>query len=83
MSWIKDFIKNFKKGQKMFADDIAIIINSILLSIVYIFGVGISAIFARIFDKKFMDKKPNINAKTYWEPLNLKKAKTEEYYRQF
>ena len=44
-----EFIRGFKEGQKSFGETIGIIINSILLSFVYLFGVGITFIFAGIF----------------------------------
>ena len=80
---IGKFIKGFKEGQKEFGDAIAAIINSILLTIVYVFGVGITSIFARLFGKKFLDADIDKNVKTYWQDLDIKTNKMEEYYRQF
>lgn len=80
---MKEFFKGFKIGQKKFGEDIAIIINSILLSFVYLIGVGLTSIFAKIFGKHFLDLKVDENKKTYWSELNLGKKPLEEYYRQF
>jgi DNA polymerase II large subunit len=49
---------------------------------VYIVGVGLTSLTARIFKKHFLDIKMK-NVKSYWIDLNLKKKKIEEYYRQF
>ena len=80
---IKEFFKGFKKGQKEFGENIAIIINSVLLSLVYILGVGPTFIFSKIFGKDFLDLDIEISRNSYWEELNLNKKDIEEYYRQF
>ncbi len=77
------FFKGFKKGMKLFGDNIALIINSILLSVVYLIGVGITSIVAKLVGKHFLDTKINKEAKTYWSDLDLKKKPINEYYRQF
>ena len=80
---MSEFIKGIKQGQKYFGETIAAIINLILLSIVYIIGVGITSIAAKTFKKKFLDIKINKKTKSYWQDLNLKDKPIEEYYRQF
>lgn len=80
---MKSFIQQFKKGQKEFGEDIAIIINSILLSIVYLFGVGLTSSIAKVFRKRFLDLKIDPKVKTYWCDLNLTKKPINEYYKQF
>jgi hypothetical protein len=80
---MKKFIKGFKKGQKIFADKISTIINTVLLSIVYFLGIGLTSIFAKICKKSFLDLKTNKESKTYWEDLNLTKKPREHYYRRF
>lgn len=77
------FIKSFKIGFKEFGENIVFLVNSILLSIVYIFGVGITSIIAKLSKKTFLDTKIDKKAKTYWCDLNLDKKPIDEYYRQF
>lgn len=79
----RDFLKGFKGGTKKFGENISIIINSFLLSLVYFFGVGITSIIAKIFKKNFLDLKINSKLKTYWSELKLTKKSLREYYRQF
>ncbi len=81
MKW-KEFFRGLKEGQKNFGEDIAQIINLILLSIVYIIGVGITSIVAKIFGKHFLKLKIDKNKESYWEGLQLS-GKKEDYYRQF
>jgi hypothetical protein len=83
MRLVKDFFKGFFKGMKNFGTNISMIVNSILLSVVYFVGVGLTAIFAKLFRKKFLDLKLNKQVKTYWKDLNLKKKKIDDYYRTF
>ena len=80
---MKEFIIGFNKGQKSFGEQIAIIVNSVLLSFVYFIGVGLTSIFAKIFGKHFLDLEINGKRNSYWEDLNLNKKPVEEYYRQF
>jgi hypothetical protein len=77
-----NFIEGIKVGQRAFADTIATIINSILLSFVYLIGIGLTSITAKIFKKKFLDLNKK-NSKTYWQDFNLTKKPLETYYRQF
>lgn len=83
MSEIKEFYEGLKTGQKKFGENIAIIINSILLSIVYFIGVGLSALFGIFSNKQFLDLDLDTTKDTYWQDLNLKKKQIGDYYRQF
>ena len=77
------FVKGFKKGMNTFGQAIALLVNTILLTFVYIVGIGITAVIAKIVRKKFLTLKPSKNAKSYWSDLNLKKRPIKEHYRQF
>ncbi len=78
----KDFFKGVKSGQKHYGESIGVIINSALLSAVYLIGVGLTSLFAKISGKHFLDLKTK-NQNTYWEELNLGKEDIEKYHRQF
>jgi len=82
MSTAKQFFSGFKKGMNDFGTNISTIINSVLLSLVYISGAGFTSLIAKLFGKHFLDMKAS-KRKTYWSDLNLKKKPIEEYYRQF
>ena len=82
MGKFKEFTDGFKQGQKEFGESIAVIVNSVLLSMVYILGIGITSIIAKISGKRFLDLKFE-DKKTYWEDLNLGKKETKYYYKQF
>ena len=78
---IKQFFKGFKKGMGDFGHNIASIINTVLLSFVYVIGVGPTSIVAKIVGKHFLEIK--LSKSSYWSDLNLKKKSIEDYYRQF
>lgn len=80
---IKAFFSGIKEGQKNFGEDIQSVINFIMLTLVYFFGVGITSIFAKIFNKHFLDLKVLKKEKTYWKNYDKRDKKMEEYYRQF
>jgi hypothetical protein len=80
---MKVIFSGIKKGFKEFGENIALIVNSVLLSIVYFIGVGPTSLFAKMMGKSFIDRKPEKKTKTYWSDLNLDKKPIEEYYRQF
>lgn len=80
---IRDFLEGVKKGQKNYGDNLAAIINSILLSLVYILGAGLTSIFAKISKKHFLDLNLDKPRESYWEELNLDKEKIGSYYKQF
>jgi|TARA_B100002003_G_scaffold247928_1_gene280489 amino acid permease len=82
MKTLKQFLKGFKKGMKIFGNNIAIIINTLLLFFVYIIGVGFTSIIAKLFRKHFLETKLS-KKDSYWSDLNLKKKPIEKYYRQF
>ncbi len=79
----KIIFQGIKEGQKRFFEDIAVIINSILLSIAYFIGVGFTYLVSRVFHKNFLDIKKEKDKNSYWEELNLQLKSKGEYYRQF
>ncbi len=83
MNIIRDFLKGFKEGSKLFGDNVAVIINSFFLTIIYFIGIGLTSIFMKISGKNFLDIEMSKEKKSYWEDLNLAKGEMEGYYRQF
>ena len=74
----KAFLAGFQKGLKGFSYNMSIIVNTILLSIIYLVGVGFTAMIARISNKKFLDMNLSKKNNTYWSDLNLKKKPIED-----
>jgi len=80
---MKEIFTGFKKGMNNFNNLISTLVNSILLLIVYILGVGLTSITAKIIGKHFLQKKTSKKVKTYWSDINLNQKVKEDYYRQF
>jgi hypothetical protein len=79
---MKGFFKGFREGMRAFGENIAIIVNSLLLSLVYLLGVGPTSVLAKVTGKIFLKKKPS-PTDTYWEKLDINGRKLNRYYRQF
>ncbi len=77
------FFKGFKEGMHIFGQNIAMLINTLLLLMVYLTGVGITSIIAKVSGKRFLEMKIDNESDSYWKPLNLKKKEMDEHYRQF
>lgn len=80
---LKEFLSGFKLGQREFGNTIAMLVNSILLSVVYFFGIGIVSVLGKLFRKDFLEVKIEKNRDSYWENLNLTNRNLEDYYKQF
>jgi len=76
-------MKGFKAGITGVGHTIAGLINTALLFVVYVVGVGLTSIIAKIFRKHFLHMKLSKKRESYWTELNLKKRPIEHYYRQF
>ncbi len=88
-SSLRTFLKGCKDGMRLFGQNIALIVNTLLLIVVYALGVGLTSLIAKMAGKHFLemelkkDRKKKGGQKSYWQDLNLKKRPMEEYYRQF
>jgi len=76
------FIIGFKNGFLEFSHTISISINTIFLLIIYILGIGLTSIIAKITGKTFISTK-NKNKNSYWQDLSLTTKSKEKYYQQF
>lgn len=79
MALIK-FLKGFRDGFRVFSGSVAYAVNILVLIVVYFVGIGVTAVFSRIFRKRFLPigKKGN-----YWVKRNLGKQKLDYYKRTF
>jgi hypothetical protein len=75
------FLEGAREGFLVFGEGISSLINSVLLSIVYIFGVGTTSLIMKIFGKRFLEK--DIPKKSYWKGIDPKKKEIDDYYRQY
>lgn len=80
---MKLFFNGFKAGMEKFGIMINTMITTLLLLIVYLIGMGITSLAAKVARKRFLLLKGTESESTYWEELNLNKKPIKEYYRQF
>lgn len=80
---MKNYFNGFKKGIKNFGIPIATLVNSLILSAVYFFGLGLSFIVAKSLKKSLLDLEIKNNAESYWQNLDLDCSSAENNYRQF
>ena len=76
------FFNGFKKGMNNFGLLMTTLVNTLLLSIIYLLGVGITSLFAKLKGKNFLKLKKN-DGDSYWQDLDLKKKDIKNYYKQF
>ena len=83
MQKIKSFFKGFKDGFREFSQGVAEIVNFILLTLVFIFGIGIVAILSRVAGKKYLAVKQE-EKESYWKKVKIGgEKKREEYLKPF
>tara|TARA_B100000315_G_C14254766_1_gene441364 strand:+ start:424 stop:657 length:234 start_codon:yes stop_codon:yes gene_type:complete len=75
------FFKGVKTGFTRFGHHIANIVNFILLLIVYVIGVGLTSIVAKVVKKHFLDL--GKEKKSTWVKNKLSTRDYDEYLRSF
>ena len=75
--------KGAKRGFTGFGDLISTLVNATLLLLVYLLGVGITSVIAKLVRKHFLEMETNPNLESYWVDLNLEEDKVDNFYRQF
>lgn len=72
---------SLKQGMREFTESVSGFINAILLFVVYLIGVGLTALVAKLFRKHFLDLRRSSSASYYLpkKPITTK----DDYYRQF
>ena len=79
VSFFKEYLETFKKFSKI----IQKIVNTIVRSLSYFIGAGLSVLIMRITKKKLMGAGINKNKETYWEEIQQKKQSLNESLKQF
>jgi hypothetical protein len=77
------FFKGIKDGFLEFGQSIAAITNWIFLLILYVVGVGLTSLVAKIIGKHFLNVKLDKGKKSHYEHINMVTEPKENYYRQF
>jgi len=80
---IPRFLKIYFSGMRKFGLNITILINSLLLLFVYLVGIGITSIIAKLFNKSFLDIRIKKFKKSYWTKLDLGNENEKDHYKQY
>ncbi len=59
------------------------IINGMLLTVVYVVGIGLTAVVAKLFGKHFLETKIDDVTVTYWNDFESAVSIKKSIYRQF
>jgi len=77
------FFSDARRGFEDFGKIITSVVNFFLLLLVYVLGVGMSAVITRISGKKVMDMTVDKSAKSYWKEYRHGTESKDGHYRQF
>jgi hypothetical protein len=69
------------KGFMDHSENISMLVTSILLVIVYIFGIGLTSFFFRLFGKEALKTKKK--GGSYYEDLSMKKKDHGDHLKQY
>ena len=70
-------------GLGKFGSIVSSIINLIFLFIVFVLGIGVVSLIAKLVGKKFLTIKMDKKLNTYWQDTIMTKRKKEDYYKPF
>ncbi len=80
---LKEFFKGIQQGFHTFGKSVNTLVNTVLLSITYILGVGLASLLWKRKKKRGLDLQLDKEKKSYYEDLNLTTPTKKEYLRQF
>jgi hypothetical protein len=83
MGKAREFLAGLKAGFGDFGAGVANVVNFILLSFVYVAGVGMTSVVAKMRGKHFLKAGVDPKAKSYFEHEAIKKEEKDRYYSQF
>lgn len=82
--WVKNpRLLALRHGIELFGALINNVVVWAALFVVYVVGIGVTALFARLVGKKFIRSQIDYSAESWWEPLDLSLQERERYYDMF
>ena len=72
-----------KKGFLAFSHFMQMVVNTILLTVVYFVGIGLTSLISKLFGKHYLELKLDKNAKSYYKECYSTKRPKEEFYRMY
>ena len=83
MEKLKLLFKGFIEGFHEFGFTVSTILNFVLLSIVFIFGIGLVSIYTKLTNKKVLPLKAEIQENSYWTNKKNRNATIEDSLKPF
>lgn len=83
MTMLQQYSNDFKKGLTEFGLNFNALVNLIVLTLVYLLGIGPTSVVAKIFGKHFLSLKIVRNKKSYWVKLDKASDNISDHLRQF
>lgn len=80
---LKSVLIPLQQGMHFFGERISTLVNTLLLSGVYLFGIGLPSILARLTGKQFLEMKLDRESPSYWRSIEEKEKSLKHYLRQF
>ncbi len=77
------FSEGFMEGFRGFGENMSALVNSILLSAVYLLGVGMTSLYMRLKGKKFLEMDKGKRGQSHWVELNLGGKGLDDHYKMF
>ncbi|MAF37092.1 hypothetical protein CL622_08315 [archaeon] len=79
---MKLFLIGIKDGIHAFGEAISLVVNTILLFVAYVVGIGFVAIIAKIKKKHFLRMEIEQTQSSYWEDIEQNNLSLKSCYRQ-
>lgn len=76
-----ELIKGFKDGFKRYNTVMYSIINFVLVSIIYFFGVGLSKLIVKLLKIKLLNQDTNKNSS--WEKISYEFETEDDFFNQY
>ena len=80
---VKGFFGKIFGAIKFFGEKVATAVNYILLTIVYVLGISVTWLIAKVLRKRFLELKPSRYKKSYWSDVEQVDYTKKENYRSF
>ncbi len=72
-----------KKSFLAFGGFMQKVVNTILFTVVYFIGIGLTSLFMKLFGKKFLELSPTKEQDSYYKECTATKRSKEDFFRLY
>lgn len=80
---VPEFFKSFGQGLHEFGETVSIVFTTVLLTGVFVIGVGLTWLTSRVAGKYFLETSISKERSTYWVSFDFDPSDHERLHRQF